>query len=170
MKRKSSSVSSKSGAFNYTSLAILSGVFILGVGVGIAFTTNANLSTANVASREVIDRTAPNPDICAQYGASAIVTETRTFVTLNPFTVYVTQPRMEPGCVLRSNNWAILESRKLINGEQVRQCKNRMNTFGFTNNLENSPQIDCLYQTDTDKNRFFNQPGTAGPAPETDQF
>ncbi|MCL1463721.1 DUF3172 domain-containing protein [Argonema galeatum] len=170
MKRKSTADASKSSAFNSTTLAILAGVFILGIGVGIGFSTTANSSIENVASREVIDRSAPNPDICAQYGASAIVSDTRIFVTLNPFTVYVTQPRMQPGCVLRSNNWAILESRKLVTSEQVRECKNRMNTFGYTNTLENSPQIDCLYQTDADKNRFFNQPGTGAPPAETGKF
>ncbi|MCL1471430.1 DUF3172 domain-containing protein [Argonema antarcticum] len=169
MKRKSTAAS-QSSAFNSTTLAILAGVFILGIGVGIGFSTTANSSIENVASREVIDRSAPNPDICAQYGASAIVSDTRIFVTLNPFTVYVTQPRMQPGCVLRSNNWAILESRKLVTSEQVRECKNRMNTFGYTNALENSPEIDCLYQTEADKNRFFNQPGTGAPPAETGKF
>ncbi|WP_442943908.1 DUF3172 domain-containing protein [Nostoc sp.] len=43
---------------------------------------------------------APNADICVQYGASAIVTDAHIFVTFNPFKVYVTQPRMQPGCVL----------------------------------------------------------------------
>lgn len=172
MTRRSSrsATSNSSGLFNSTSIAIICGVFILGIGVGIVFSSNASTDPANVASREVIDRSAPNPDICAQYGASAIVTDTRVFVTLNPFTVYVAQPSVKPGCVLRSNNWAILENRKLINSDQVRQCKNRMNTFGYTNQLENSPQIECLYQTDSDKNRFFSQPGLGAPAPESEQF
>ena len=168
--RYKSAPSNSSGVFNSTSVAILCGVFIVGIGVGIAFSSTVNSSPTNVASREVIDRSAPNPDICAQYGASAIVTETRIFVTLNPFTVYAAQPRMQPGCVLRSNNWAILEQKKLINSDQVRECKNRMNTFGYTNPLENSPIIDCLYQTEGDKNRFFNQPGVGAPVPESGQF
>lgn len=167
--RSKSATSNSSGLFNSTSIAILCGVFILGIGIGIAFSTSSS-GPENVASREVIDRSAPNPDICAQYGASAIVTDTRVFVTLNPFTVYVAQPSVKPGCVLRTNNWAILEQRKLIDSEQVRECKNRMNTFGYTNQLENSPEIDCLYQTDAERNRFFNQPGVGAPAPEANQF
>lgn len=168
--RSRSAASNSAGIFNSTSIAILCGVFILGIGVGIAFSTTASSSPENIASREVIDRSAPNPDICAQYGASAIVTDTRVFVTLNPFTVYVSQPSVKPGCVLRTNNWAVLEQRKLITSDQVRECKNRMNTFGYTSALENTPEIDCLYKTDADKNKFFNQPGVGAPVQGTDQF
>ncbi|HEY9875516.1 MAG TPA: DUF3172 domain-containing protein, partial [Candidatus Obscuribacterales bacterium] len=106
----------KSSGFNSSSLAILGGIFILGIGVGIAFTTVASTGSAqNVVSREIIDQSAPNAELCVQFGASAMVMDARLFVTLNPFNVYVAQPTMRPGCVLRSNNWAILEQRKLVN-------------------------------------------------------
>lgn len=176
MKRKSTYVdprpsTSKSFTFNSTIVAILAGVFILGIGIGMAVASTGSGTATNVATREFIDRSAPNPELCVQYGASAIVTDTRIFVTLNPFNVYVTQPRMQPGCVLRTNNWSLLEQRKLVNGEQVRECKQRMNTFGYTGELGNTPQIDCVYQNDAEKNRFLNQPGAIGaPAPETNQF
>lgn len=167
-----SSSSSKPSLFNYTSLAIIAGVFILGIGIGIAFSSTATSdSGTNVYSREFIDRSAPNAELCAQFGASAIVTDTRIFVTLNPFSVYVTQPKMQPGCVLRSNNWSILEQRKLVNGEQVRNCKQRMNTFGYTGTLESSPDIDCVYRNDNAQNRFNQIPGSGGPPPaETSEF
>lgn len=99
-----------------------------------------------------------------------MVTDTRIFVTLNPFNVYVSQPTMRPGCVLRSNNWALLEQRKLVTPEQERECKNRMNTFGFTGTLESQPQIDCVYQNEAAKNLFLTQPGGGAPPPETDKF
>lgn len=166
-KRKSSN---RSSLFNATSLAILGGVFVLGIGVGIAFSSAANTGQgANVFSREAIDLSAPNPEVCVQYGASAISMETRLFVTLNPFNVYVNQPTMRPGCVLRNANWAILEQRKLVTQEQVRECRQRMNTFGFTGKLEDNPQIECVYQSDAAKNLFINQPG-AGAPPETERF
>ncbi len=160
----------KLSAFNYTSIAILAGVFILGVGIGIALSSTATLDPKNVASREVIDRYAPNPELCVQYGASAMVMDTRLFVSLNPFNVYVAQPSMRPGCVLRTNNWAILEQRKLVTSEQVRDCKNRMNTFGFTGDLGSSPEINCIYQNDGAKNYYLNQPGAVAPAQETENF
>ncbi|MDX2099547.1 MAG: DUF3172 domain-containing protein [Leptolyngbyaceae cyanobacterium bins.59] len=163
--------SSPGSAITYTSLAILGGVFMLGIGVGIGFTSVANTDPSNVASREVIDRAAPNAEVCIQYGASAIAMDTRVFVTLNPFNVYVSQPKMQPACVLRQNNWAILEQRKLITSDQVRDCKNRMNTFAFTGALESEPQINCIYQNDAAQNLFLNQPGMSGPPPTgTQQF
>jgi hypothetical protein len=167
--RKSGKSSSLLGGINYTLAAICAGIFILGIGVGIALSTGQATNGPNVASREVIDRSAPNPEICVQFGASAIVSDLRVFITLNPFNVYVTQPNMKPGCVLRKNNWSILEQQKLITDQQVRECKNRMNTFGFTGTLESSPKIECIYQNDSAGNLFLNRPGTIDPTP-TEKF
>lgn len=169
MKRKSRAVPPEPSGFNYATLAILAGVFLLGIGAGMAFSSTANIDPQNVASREFIDRSAPNPELCVQFGASALVMDLRVFLTLNPFNVYVSQPAVEPGCVLRTNNWAILEQRKLISNEEVRQCKNRMNTFGFTGPLEGKPEIDCVYKNDSAENLFLNQPGMGVPR-ETDRF
>ena len=158
-----------SAAFNYTSIFVLAGVFILGIGIGIAFSSTATLSPSNVASREFIDQSAPNPELCVQYGASAMVMDTRLFVSLNPFNVYVAQPSLRPGCVMRSNNWSILEQRRLISSQQVRDCKNRMNTFAFTGDLGSSPEINCVYQNDSARNFYLNQPGAVAPQ-ETERF
>ncbi len=156
-------------AFNYTSIALLAGVFILGIGVGIGFSSTATLSPSNVASREFIDASAPNPELCVQYGASSMVMDTRLFVSLNPFNVYVAQPSLRPGCVLRTSNWDILAQRKLVTSEQVRECKQRMNTFAFTGDLGSSPDIDCVYQNDSAKNFYLNQPGSVAPQ-ESERF
>ena len=157
--------------FNYGTAALLGGVFVLGLGAGMALSLSPGDNIANVASREVIDRSAPNAKICLQYGPSAIVTDMRVFVTLNPFNVYVTQPTMEPGCVLRRNNWSILQQRKLVTNEQVNDCKNRMNTFGFTGTLESSnPKITCIYQNNAAGNLFLNRPGMVDAPQETENF
>lgn len=176
MKRKSTvkattpKASGMKAAFNYTSIALLGGVLILGIGIGIAFSSTAVLTTpSNVASRELIDLSAPNAELCVQYGASAMVMDARLFVSLNPFNVYVAQPSLRPGCVLRTNNWSILEQRRLVTSEQVRECKNRMNTFAFTGELSSSPEINCVYQNDSAKNFYLNQPGSTAPQ-ETEQF
>ena len=165
----SKSQSSFLSGFNYTIIAICAGIFILGIGVGIALSSGQTVNTANIASREVIDRSAPNPELCVQFGASAIVSDLRVFLTLNPFNVYVTQPTMRPGCVLRRNNWSILEQQRLVSDQQVKDCKNRMNTFGFTEPLEASPKIDCIYQNDSAGNLFLNRPGAVTPK-ETEKF
>ena len=182
MKRKSRSYKPKAPAsqsfssapsffsFNYTNIAIWAGIFLLGIGVGIAFSSGVSVNPENVVSREAIDRSAPNAELCVQYGASAMVSDVRVFVTLNPFNVYVTQPSMRPGCVLRRNNWAVLEQKKVVTSEQVRECKNRLNTFGFTGDLDSNPDIECIYQNEAADNLFLKQPGTVGPRPETDRF
>lgn len=157
--------------FNLTTIAILGGVLVLGIGIGIAFSSTTTLTPANVASREFIDTRAPNPEICVQYGASAMVMDARLFVTLNPFNVYVSQPSMRPGCVLRQNNWAILEQRKLVTSDQVRDCKNRLNTFGFTGSLDSeNPDIRCIYQNEAAQNFFTSQPGAVTQPQETERF
>ncbi|MBD2410702.1 DUF3172 domain-containing protein [Nostoc sp. FACHB-973] len=179
MRRKStgrSATTSKPSAFqspmfNLFTIAIMGGVLILGIGIGIAFSSTTTLAPSNVASREFIDTKAPNPEICVQYGASAMVMDARLFVTLNPFNVYVSQPSMRPGCVIRQNNWALLEQRKLVTSDQVRDCKNRLNTFGFTGNLDSDkPDIRCIYQNEAAQNFFTAQPGAVGTPQETDRF
>jgi hypothetical protein len=74
---------------------------------------------------------------------------------------------------VRSNNWSTLEQRNLLKPEQVRECKRRMNTFGFTGDLGSSPQIDCIYQNDVAKNLFLDQNGPDGQPiaePDNKQF
>ncbi|MFZ9739621.1 MAG: DUF3172 domain-containing protein [Prochlorotrichaceae cyanobacterium] len=156
-------------SLNPATLGILGGIFIAGVGVGIAFSSSTNFTPENVVSREAIDRAAPNPELCAQYGASSIAVDVRMFVTLNPFNAYVAQPTMRPGCVLRSNNWSILEQRGLVSNQDVRECKNRMNTFGFVGALEAEPEIECIYQNDAAKNLFLDR-GIDGAPPESERF
>lgn len=144
---------------NYPTLAVMGAVFIGGIALGMGLSLNPSDNIVNVASRDVIDRRSPSPEICLKFGASAVVTDMRVFMTLNPFNVYVTQPVMQPGCVLRTNNWAVLEKARLVSGEQVGDCKRRMNTFGYTGNLEGSPKINCVYQNDAVGNLFLNPEG-----------
>ncbi len=159
-------------AFNTTSLFILAGVFILGIGIGLGLSSVSNSGDpGKIVSVSELDSKVPNAEVCVAYGSSAIVMDTRVFVTLSPINVFVSQPTTRPGCVLRTNNWSVLEQRGLLKGDQVRECKNRMNTFGFTGQLESNPEIDCVYQNDAAKNFFLNQPGTVGaPPPENQKF
>ncbi|MBD2452038.1 DUF3172 domain-containing protein [Nostoc sp. FACHB-152] len=147
--------------FNTMIVAIVSAALLLGVFLGVSLTSVANSNPENIASSVYIDSAAPDADICVQYGASAIVTDTRVFLTLNPFKVYVTQPRMQPGCVLRTSDWAILQQRNLLTSQQVSNCKNSLNTFAYTGKLENSPQVSCVYPNDAAGNLFAPQGQTA---------
>jgi hypothetical protein len=164
--------SGMSSLINATTLFILAGVFILGIGVGMGFSSAATSgSTGQIVTVAELEAKTPNPDLCVQYGASAIVVDTRTFITLRPHNVFTSQPTTRPGCVLRTNNWSILEQRGLVKGEQVRDCKQRMNTFGYTGDLGSSPDIECIYQNDAAENLFLDQSGAAGaPAAENQRF
>ena len=160
----------KKSPLDIAKIAILASVFVVGIVIGLSLNlTNASDNLATVDSSLQIDRKAPNPEVCQQFGASAIVTDMRVFLTLNPFSVYLTQPLMQPGCVLRRTNWSILERQSLVNSEQVKDCKRRMNTFGFVGALESKPKIDCVYQNDAAGNLFLNQNG-APVIPESDNF
>jgi hypothetical protein len=153
-------------------VAILGGVLVLGIGIGIAMSSTANFSPANVASRDFIDRSAPNAELCVQYGASAVSMDIHAFMSLNPFNVYVSQPRMQPGCILRSSNWAVLQRNNAVSQEELNDCRRRLNTFAFTGDIEGSgadPKVYCVYQNDAAQNLFLNRSAGAGPS-ETERF
>lgn len=54
--------------------AVVAGVFVAGIGTGITIDSAINTNPKDLASRDAIDRNAPNPKLCATYGASAMVT------------------------------------------------------------------------------------------------
>jgi hypothetical protein len=95
----------KKSPLDVAKIAIIASVFVIGIVIGLSLNlTSGSDNLASVDSSLQIDRKAPNPEICQQFGASAIVTDMRIFLTLNPFSVYLTQPQMQPGCVLRRTN------------------------------------------------------------------
>lgn len=140
---------------------ILAGIFVLGMGAGITVDTVLNVEPNNVASREVIDRQTPNPDVCIANGMSAMVLDQRLFISFNPFNVYVSQTEVKPGCVLRQSNWNVLESRGLVSSDEVRACKRNMNTFGFVGDLRQAPEISCVYHSESAENQFLKDPSKA---------
>lgn len=64
---------------------------------GITIDSAINTNPKDLASRDSIDKNAPNPKLCAKYGSSAMVFDQRVFVTFNPFNVYVSQGK-SPYC------------------------------------------------------------------------
>lgn len=74
------------------SKALLAGVFVAGIGAGVAFDSVVSLEPNNVASREVIDRNSPNSELCAMNGASAMVFDQRIFLSFNPCGRHLSSP------------------------------------------------------------------------------
>jgi hypothetical protein len=141
------------------SKAVLAGIFVLGIGLGVTIDSQINTSPKDLASRDAVDQAAPNAQLCASYGASAMAFDQRVFVSFNPFNVYVAQADVKPACVLQQSNVvSVLRDRKLINDEEVRACKQNMNTWAFVGDLENMPQLSCVYRSEDAQNEFLDDP------------
>lgn len=140
--------------------AVAAGLFIGGIGAGIAIDSAINTNPKDLASRDAIDRNAPNPKICSAMGSSAMVLDQRVFITFNPFNIYVTQADTKPGCVLRQSNVVNLlqKERQLVSDEEMELCKISYNTWAYVGDINNKPQLNCVYQSDDAQNEFLSNP------------
>ncbi len=161
---------------NVATVAVLAGVLVVGIGIGSAVTSTTQGNQGNIASAQQLDMAVPDPEFCKQWGASAFVMDIELYTTMNPSSSFVTQPTLQPGCVIRRENWAVLQKEGAVTAEQMRQCKQRMNTFAYIGSVRDKPVVRCVYQTDITGNKFQTR-GIAGAAddsvgltPEGDQF
>ena len=136
-------------------IAVLAGVLVLGVGIGSAITSTTQGGSGNIASQQQLDMAVPDPEFCRQWGASAFVIDIEMYTTLNPSTSFVTQPALQPGCVIRRENWSLLQKQGAITNEDVRECKQRMNTFAYIGSIRDNPSVRCVYQADVNENKFI---------------
>jgi len=167
---------SQQGGFSFSTLtvAVLAGVLVVGIGIGSAVTSTTQGDQGNIASSQQLDMAVPDPEFCRQWGASAFVMDIEMYTTLNPSSSFVTQPTLQPGCVIRRENWSVLRKEGAITAEQERECKQRMNTFAYIGSVRDKPVVRCVYQTDISQNRFLTR-GVAGAEEsigntEADQF
>ena len=161
---------------NVATVAVLAGVLVVGIGIGSAVTSTTQGNQGNIASAQQLDMAVPDPEFCKQWGASAFVMDIELYTTMNPSSSFVTQPTLQPGCVIRRENWSVLQKEGAVTAEQMRQCKQRMNTFAYIGSVRDKPIVRCVYQTDITGNKFQTR-GVAGAAddavgitPEADQF
>ncbi len=142
---------------NTGSIAVLAGVLVVGVGIGSAITSTTQGGQGNIASQQQLDMAVPDPEFCRQWGASAFVIDVEMYTTLNPSTSFVTQPALQPGCVIRRENWTVLQKQGAITNEDVRECKQRMNTFAYIGSIRDNPVVRCVYQADVNENKFITK-------------
>jgi hypothetical protein len=142
------------------SKSLLAGIFVLGVGLGVTVDSQINTNPKDLASRDAIDQAAPNRELCATMGASAMAFDQRVFVSFNPFNVYVAQADVKPACVLTQSNIVpiLRDDKKLLNDAEVRGCKANMNTWAFIGNLNDTPQLSCVYKSADAQNEFLSNP------------
>ena len=159
--------------FNVGTIAVLAGVLVVGIGIGTGISSTTQGDQGNIASSQQLDMAVPDPEFCRQWGASAFVMDIELFTTMNPSSSFVTQPQLKPGCVIRRENWSVLQKEGAVTAEQMRQCKQRMNTFAYVGSVKDKPIVRCVYQTDTSENKFITKgvaDDAAGITPEADQF
>ncbi|MEN9540348.1 MAG: hypothetical protein RLZZ459_439 [Cyanobacteriota bacterium] len=158
---------------NMATIAILAGVLIVGIGIGTGISSTTQGDQGNIASSQQLDMAVPDPEFCRQWGASAFVMDIELYTTMNPSSSFVTQPSLKPGCVIRRENWSVLQKEGAVTAEQMRQCKQRMNTFAYIGSVKDKPIVRCVYQTDITENKFLTKgvaDDTVGVTPEADQF
>ncbi len=143
--------------FNTGTLAVLAGVLVVGIGIGSLVTSTTQGGQGNIASQQQLDMAVPDPEFCRQWGASAFVIDVEMYTTLNPSTSFVTQPALQPGCVIRRENWTVLQKQGAITNEDVRECKQRMNTFAYIGSIRDNPIVRCVYQADINENKFITK-------------
>ena len=159
--------------FNMGTVAVLGGVLVVGIGIGTGISSNTQGDQGNIASSQQLDMAVPDPEFCRQWGASAFVMDIELYTTMNPSSSFVTQPALRPGCVIRRENWSVLQKEGAVTSEQMRQCKQRMNTFAYIGSVKDQPIVRCVYQTDISDNKFITKgiaDDAAGITPEADQF
>jgi len=160
-------------SFNTLTAAVLAGVLIVGIGIGSAVTSTTQGDQGNIASSQQLDMAVPDPEFCRQWGASAFVMDIEMYTTLNPSSSFVTQPTLQPGCVIRRENWSVLRKEGAITAQQERDCEQRMNTFAYIGSVRDKPVVRCVYQTDISQNKFLTKgiaDDSVGLTPEADQF
>ena len=158
---------------NVGTIAILAGVLVVGIGIGTGLSSTTQGDQGNIASSQQLDMAVPDPEFCRQWGASAFVMDIELYTTMNPSSSFVTQPALRPGCVIRRENWSVLQKEGAVTAEQMRQCKQRMNTFAYIGSIKDKPIVRCVYQTDTRENKFITKgvaDDSVGITPEADQF
>ena len=158
------------GLFDYAKIAAFGAIFIFGLVVGIIFTSGNTVNATNMESSIALDQKAPDAVLCQEFGASAMVTDMRVFVTLRPFNVFVTQPTMTPGCVVRHHNAGVLEKKGIVDSQTVDKCTRRMNTLGYTDSPDGKPQVSCVYKNDSAANLFLTKEEAASLGSHSDIY
>ncbi|CAM9542188.1 unnamed protein product, partial [Discosporangium mesarthrocarpum] len=73
---------------------------------------------------------------------------------------FLLQADTKPGCVLRQANVVEVLQRKrhLLTDQDVETCKMGSNTWAFVGDLNDQPQLSCVYQSDDAQNEFLSNP------------
>ena len=59
--------------------------------------------------------------------------------------------------LLANQAWTVLQKQGAITNEDVRECKQRMNTFAYIGSIRDNPVVRCVYQADINENKFITK-------------
>lgn len=104
--------------------------------VWFALLVPALLSTGHSASSHDL--------FCQQFGAEAVITTNKVFVTTLPASTFAVNPEIQRGCVIRRRHWGELRSKLLITPDQERNCSKTSNTFAYTRDSNGEKSIYCV--------------------------
>jgi hypothetical protein len=48
--------------------------------------------------------------------------------------------------------------RKLLTDDEIESCKNGYNTWAYIGDINNRPQLNCVFQSDDAQNEFLSNP------------
>lgn len=50
------------------------------------------------------------------------------------------------------------KERQLVSDDDMEACKNSFNTWAYVGDINNEPQVNCVYQSDDAQNEFLSNP------------
>jgi len=81
---------------------------------------------------------------CQQFGAEAVVTTSKVFVTTLPASTFVSQAKTLRGCVIRRKHWNELRRKLLITPNQERDCIKSKNAFAYIQDANGEITTFCV--------------------------
>jgi len=81
---------------------------------------------------------------CRQYGAEAVITTSKLFVTTLPASTFVAKIGSQRGCVIPRRHWNVLRKKNLITLGQEQNCNKPTNTFAYLFENETISTIFCV--------------------------
>jgi hypothetical protein len=102
-----------------------------------------------LASDDSIEKNAPSPILCEDYGVVVKAFDQRVFVSSNPVKVFVAPTDVKPGCILNPESVVpLLKERKLVSDTELKACDAKENVWAYVGDLNGTPQLSCIAKSD----------------------
>ncbi|EAU73065.1 DUF3172 domain-containing protein [Synechococcus sp. RS9916] len=95
-----------------------------------------------------INSASAQDQFCQQFGAEAVITTSKVFVTTMPASTFVAKPEAQRGCVIRRKHWAELRRGHHITPAQESHCSKPSNTFAYALDKDGIKTTSCVDHID----------------------